>query len=149
MSILIANELIRPTLYTKTLKDNLYNELMQVLYSEGFMKSSTDKLWYYEENGKNSNCIVDEIMFFNMLVSHLINMQDEIYHLKCLSQEGIDAIVKDYDLTCIRKTVLCRFNNTDLYDKLMLKINMSNDGISNVVLELYNENNCLKPFIVA
>jgi hypothetical protein len=146
--ILIDSQLIRPTLFTKSWKDLEYNSLMGILYSEGFLKEKVDRGFYLDERGKNSNCTWEELFFFQTLVDYFILMKDAFFKIECPEQTDIDSLKEDYQLDCIRKTVMCKFGNTALYDKLLQKLNISIEGISNMVEGLYFPSGCLKPFII-
>lgn len=147
--ILIDNSLIRSELFTKSWKDIEYNNLMGILYSEGFLKEKADLGFYQDERGKSSSCTWEEMFFFQTLVDYFILMKDAFFKIECPEQVDIDNLTNDYNLNCIRKTILCKFGNTDLYDKLYKKLNITLEGLSNMVEALYYPSGCLKPFIVA
>ena len=149
MRILVDGELIRQSLFTKSWKDLELNNLYQVMYDEGFLKEKVDLGFYKDERGRNSECTWEELFFFQTLVDYFILMKDDFFHIECPETTDIDKLKSDYKLDCIRKTVLCKFHNTDLYDKLYKKLNITVEGLSNMVEALYYPSGCLKPFIVA
>jgi hypothetical protein len=146
--ILSQGELIRQSAYTKSWKDIYYNNLMQIVYEHPKMKQLTDKAWFNEERGKDCQEIWMEILVWQVLIDHLINLRDYLFHVKCLTQEDIDQAKIDWDLACIRSTFLCACKDMALYDKLIQKINLSVDGLDNMVEELPDDADCDSPWII-
>lgn len=133
--ILIDNQLIRPDLFTKSWKDIEYNSLMGILYSEGFIKEKTDLGFYKDERGKQSFCTWEELYFFQILVDYFILLKDAFYKLECPTLEDIEKLKEDFNLKCIRLTILCKFGNTSLYDKLLQKLGITTEGLDNMTEE--------------
>jgi hypothetical protein len=146
--ILIDGQLVRPTLYTKTFKDIEYNNLMGILYSEGFLKEKVDRGFYLDERGRDASCTYEELFFFQTLVDYFILMKDAFFKIECPEQTDIDSLKEDYNLACIRNTVLCKFGNTALYDKLLQKLGIGIDGLNYMIEEFYDEDGCRKAFII-
>ena len=147
MSILIDNQLIRPILYTPTYKDLLFNSLYDIMYGEGFLKEKIDKGFYQDERGRDSFCTWDELFYFETLVDYFILMKDTYYKIQCVTQEDIDKLKSDYKLDCLRKTILCKFNNTSLFDKMLLSLGLTIDGLGNAT-EGDSGNTCIPVIIV-
>lgn len=127
--ILSTGELVRQEIYIKSWKDIFYNNLMQIVYDHPRMKTLTDKAWFNEERGKECQEIWMEILLWQVLIDHLINLRDYLFHIECLTQEDIDQAKEDWGLACIRNTFLCACKDMALYDKLMLAIGLSIDGL--------------------
>lgn len=148
MHILIDNNLIRNDLFTKSQDDILFNSLYDIMYNEGFLKEKSDLGFYQDERGKESSCTYEELFFFQTLVDYFINLKDAFYKIQCPVQSDIDKLKSDYKLDCIRKYILCKFGNTNLYDKMLVELGLTIDGLDNMVEE-GGTNPCIFPLIVA
>lgn len=148
MSIFQYNQIINSEVYIQTWQDKLYNDLMGIIEDYGKSKDIINLAVHKEERGKDANCMWEEIYFFKTLADYFINMLDAFYHIECPQQSDIDALKLKYDLACIRKTALCRFNRVDLFDRMLVKLGLTIDGLNNMVQQLYDSSGCLKPFIV-
>ena len=130
--ILTSPYIINNTQYTKTWKDLLYNNLSQLLYDYGTTQGLIGKAFKADERGKKSDCAWEEVFFYQTLIKYFINLKDAFFKIQCPDATKIKALTDSYNLTCIRKTILCKYNRTDLYDLLLVKLNLKTDGLDNM-----------------
>lgn len=147
MSIFSGSELIRPSQYTKTEGDILYNSMIDYLYSQSVLNLAN--LGYMrEEVGKDGSCEYLQLFYWQALVSYLIKYKFFLSKVCVGNKDSLDQFKKDWKIDCIRNTVLCRYNKTKHFDKLLELAGVNSlDGLDNMVLGGDN-NICTSDFII-
>lgn len=127
MSIRTNGTILSSTLYSKTWKDDLFNELHNYVYSIGKFKQLTDKGKLLRSIGRDDIKVYEELFFYKVLIDYLINIREAL--LKS-TDEDPDELLLTYDLICVRKNLFCKYKNTNIFDRLVLMANLSLDGIN-------------------
>ena len=127
MSLKVYPLIIDSNLYTKTWKDDLYNELNDYIYGVGVYKDLTDSAYITRKIGRREreHTKYEELFFYKILIDYIINLKEAV------SKSGVDVEeeLESFKLDKIRANVLCRFNSTKLFDNLLMIANVVNQGI--------------------
>jgi hypothetical protein len=139
MPSIIYPILIDDTLYTPTWKDTLYNDLQQALYDDGKTKALTDKAVKWDQEGRLSDCVYEEILMYQALIEYLILARDLLSKDPSLTATEYAALKDTFDFNCIRNTFFCKFGSNKLFDELIAVANLgvgsSNQGLDFMLLE--------------
>lgn len=126
MSIRQKYRILDSTLYSKTWKDVLINELYDYIYSIGKFKELTDKGKKLRSIGRDDIKVYEELYFYKLLVDYIVNLRTA--YLKSVDEDQ-EELELSYKLSCVRKYLFCRFKNTHIFDKLIQMANLKQDGI--------------------
>lgn len=127
---------INSTLYTKTWKDELYNQLNNYLYNIGKFRTLTDKSDTLAKIGRGDKAtiIYEELFYYGILIDYLINAKETIYRSTFDDDNTVEDLLETYEFDKIRKNLLCRFNTTRIFDALLRIANFDQEGIDEMIV---------------
>jgi hypothetical protein len=133
MSLVTYPNISRTTLYSKTWKDELYNQMYKSLYDKGILKKLSDIGESQDEDGSNSDCTYLQLFYLEQYINYLILLKDEATKTTLTQDQLVNLRDNIYKLPIIRANFLCRFGNSNNIDIIKAIVNLGNiAGINNL-----------------
>ena len=107
------------TMYNQSPLEELRFSLFSYLNNNKVFRSLMQKANNFDEIGKNGNCYWSEALFYFDLIDYFILIyKDALQHEYICGTEDFDALIATYELTCIQRTLLCRYGSSGIVDGL-------------------------------
>lgn len=115
----IFPKIVDDSAYIITSQEVVRYAMWNYIYTSGIPDQLMRKAYYKDQIGKDSLCYWSEMFFYYDLIEYMIIIFEEIKTLGyvCDTEEFIIQI-NSYDLSCIKKTLLCRYGSSGILDNL-------------------------------
>ncbi len=115
----IFPRIVDDSAYIATSSEVVRNAMWQYLYQSGIMDKLMDRGYYRDQVGKDSRCYWHEAFFYYDLIDYMVIMFEDIKDAGLICTDPtFNSFVAQYQLPCIKKTLLCRYGASGVLDGL-------------------------------